>query len=231
MNDYNERWSKEKSIEYRKLKRQGYTDKMLKEHFGEDIYYSGMYNKNAHIIPYDYFTQYFENKINEIKINPEQTNYDITPVPSNLDLSKMDYILTFVSGDISYTICLMYYKIYKDDTYNIIFTTTDQWNQYRQEFFNLSKKGSVDKDEWELLNDIISRETGFNDLFPIFRKLSWILLDFYDKNIQGMILSIGDTENKKKINLYRNIIKESFTNIVETETIFNGNKYYLYKIV
>ena len=65
MNDYNERWSKEKSIEYRKLKRQGYTDKMLKEHFGEDIYYSGMYNKNAHIIPYDYFTQYFENKIDE----------------------------------------------------------------------------------------------------------------------------------------------------------------------
>lgn len=124
----------------------------------------------------------------------------------------------------------MYYKINKDDTYNIIFTTTDQWNQYRQDFFNLSKKGSVDKNELELLNDIISRETGFNDLFPIFRKLSWILLDFYDKNTQEIILSIGDTENKKKINLYRNIIKESFTNITETETIFKGNKYYLYKI-
>jgi hypothetical protein len=35
---------------------------------------------------------------------------------------------------------------------------------------------------------------------------------------------------RKKIKLYRNIIKESFTKIVETETIFNGNKYYLYKI-
>lgn len=124
----------------------------------------------------------------------------------------------------------MYYKIHNDDTYNVIFTTTDQWNQYRQEFFNLSKKGSINKDEWQLLNDIISRETGFNDLFPIFRKISWILLDFYDKHIKGEILSIGDTENKKKINLYRNIIKDSFGNIIETETTFNGNKYYLYKI-
>jgi hypothetical protein len=230
MSDYNERWTREKFIEYRSLKRSGYTDKMLKEHFGEDIYYSGMYNKNAHIIPYDYFTKYFENKINEIKINPEQTDYDITPACSSLDSNKMDYILTFVSGDVLYTICLMYYKIHNNDTYNAIFTTTEQWNQYRQEFFNLSKKGSVDKDEWQLLNDIISRETGFNDLFPIFKKISWILLDFYDKHIKGEILSIGDTENKNKINLCRNIIKDSFGNIIETETTFNGNKYYLYKI-
>ena len=227
MNEYNERWTKEKFLDYRKLKRRGYTDKMLKEHFGEDIYYSGMYSKNSHIIPFDYFTKYFENKVNEI--NPEQTNYDITPVPSSLDLNKMDYILTFISSDVSYTICLMYYKIHEDDTYNIIFTTTDQWNQYRQEFFNISKKGNVDKEELQLLNDIISKETGFNDLFPIFRKLSWILLDFYDKHIKGEILSIGDTANKKKINLYRNVIKESFDNIIETEVMFNGNKYYLYK--
>lgn len=230
MSDYNEKWTREKFIEYRRLKRSGYTDKMLKEHFGEDIYYSDMYNKNAHIIPYDYFTKYFENKLNEIKINPEKTEYDITPVYSSLDTNKMDYILTFLSGDVLYTICIMYYKIHNDDTYNIIFTTTDQWNQYRQEFFNLSKKGSINKDEWRLLNDIISRETGFNDLFPIFRKISWILLDFYDKHIKDEILSIGDTENKKKINLYRNIIKDSFGNIIETETTFNGNKYYLYKI-
>lgn len=230
MNEYNEKWTKEKFIEYRKLKRSGYSHEMLKEHFGEDIYYSGMYNKNAHIIPYDYFTKYFENKINEIKINPEQTNYDITPVPSDLNSNKMDYILTFISNMVSYTLCLMYYKIHDDDTYNIIFTTTDQWNQYRQEFFNISNKGSVEKDEWELLNDIISKETKLNDLFPIFRKLSWILLDFYKNHLDNQLLSIGDTDNKKKISLYRNIIKYSFIDVVETEVVFNGNKYYLYKV-
>lgn len=40
--EYNERWDKKKFTEYRKLKRSGYTDKMLMEHFGEDIYYSGI---------------------------------------------------------------------------------------------------------------------------------------------------------------------------------------------
>ena len=35
--EYNEKWTRDKFIEYRKLKRSGYTDKMLIEHFGEDI--------------------------------------------------------------------------------------------------------------------------------------------------------------------------------------------------
>jgi hypothetical protein len=224
--EYNSRWTRDKFLEYRKLKRIGYSDKMLIEHFGEDIYYSGMYNKNYHIIPFEYF----ENQINEIKINPKESKYNITPVPSDLNLSKMDYLLTFLSNDISYTICLMYYKIYDDDTYNVIFTTTDQWNEYRQEFFNISKKDKIDKKDWQLLNDIIGRETNFNDLFPIFRKLSWILLDFYKNHIDGQILSIGDTENQKKINLYRDIIKNSFSDFTEKEVVFNGYKYYLYNI-
>lgn len=230
MREYNERWTKDKFIEYRKLKRSGYTHEMLIEHFGEDIYHSGMYNRKSNVIPYEYFTKYFENRVNEIKINPEKTNYDITPIPSNLSLSKMDYLLTFISDNTSYTICLMYYKIHHLETYNIVFTTTDQWNKYRQEFLNISKKGMVDEKEWRLLNDIISKETNFNDLFSIFRKLSWILIDFYGRYINDFLLSIGDTQNKKKINLYRNIIKDSFKNIEEIESIFNGNKYYLYKV-
>jgi hypothetical protein len=228
--EFNEKWTRDKFLEYRRLKRNGYSNKMLIEYFGDDIYYSGMYNRTSNIIPYEFFTKYFENKVNEIKINPEETNYDITPTPSNLNLSKMDYILTFVCSGISYTICLMYYKINNIDTYNIVFTTTEQWNEYRQEFFNISKKGNVDDTDWQLLNDIISRETNFNDLFPIFKKLSWILLNFYENYINGFILSIGDTENKKKISLYRNIIKDSFININEEETTFNGNEYYLYSI-
>ena len=227
MNIYNEIWTKKKFLEYRKLKRSGYNHRMLIEHFGKDIYHSEMYNKDAHIIPYEFFSNYITN---EIRITPQETIYDITPVPSNLELSKMDYILTFIINKISYTICLMYYKIGNDDTYNIVFTTTEQWNLYKQEFFNISDKGNVTSEEYELLNDIISRETNLNDLFPILRKISWILLDFYNKHLSGKLLSIGDTENKKKINLYRNIIKDSFPNIVEKETVFNSNKYYIYDI-
>jgi hypothetical protein len=69
MNEYNDKWTREKHIEYRKLKKSGYTDNMLVEHFGDDIYYSGMYNKNANIIPYDYFIKCAENILNEIYIN------------------------------------------------------------------------------------------------------------------------------------------------------------------
>lgn len=223
MND--NKWTREKFLEYRKLKRSGYTHGMLKDHFGEDIYNSGLYNKNAHVLPRAIF-----DKLNEIKINPEETRYDITPVPSNISISNMDYLLTFVSGDISYTICLMYFCINTIDTHNIVFTTTEQWNRYRQEFFNISKKGNVTKDEHILLNDIISKETNLNDIFPIFRKISWVLMDFYESHIKGGILSIGDTENKKKIKIYRNIIKDSFININESKEIFNDEIYYIYKI-
>jgi hypothetical protein len=74
MSEYNDRWTREKFIEYRKLKKEGYTDKMLREHFGEDIYYSGMYNKNGSSLP---VILKFGNFINEIKITPENMKRDI----------------------------------------------------------------------------------------------------------------------------------------------------------
>lgn len=225
MNEYNERWTREKFLEYRKLKRSGYSHEMLKEHFGEDIYHSGLYNKNAYVLPRAIF-----DRLNEIKVSPEETRYDITPVPSSLSTDKMDYLLTFISGDISYTVCLMYFRINNDNTHNIVFTTTDQWNKYRQEFFNLSKKGSVTKEEHTILNNIIGRETNLNDIFPIFRKISWVLMDFYSNHMKGRLLSIGNTENEKKIKVYRNIIKDSFVDVSETKETFNGEVYYIYRI-
>ena len=51
VNLYNEIWTREKFLEYRKLKREGYSHEMLKEHFGDDIYQSGLYNKNSSILP------------------------------------------------------------------------------------------------------------------------------------------------------------------------------------
>lgn len=230
MNEYNDKWTREKFLEYRKLKRNGYTHEMLIEHFGDDIYYSGMYNKDAHIIPYDYFIKCVENKLNEIRINPEYVDYSAMPNLSNFIKGKTDYIISFESNDIPYVICLMFFPINEIDTYNIVFTTRDQWNEYEFKLRYLLKKGYLNKDEFYILDKIISKETNLNDLFPIFKKLSWILLDFYNNHLNGKLLSIGDTENKKKIKLYRNIIKDSFNNIIETEEIFNGNKYYIYKI-
>ena len=54
MSDYNERWTKEKFIEYRRLKKEGYTDKMLKQHFKQSQFIivslkDGMFN-NANVL-------------------------------------------------------------------------------------------------------------------------------------------------------------------------------------
>jgi len=56
-------WTKEKNIEYWKLKRKGYTFEMLKEHFGDDIYDSEYYNKNASSLPYILIKDSFPNVV------------------------------------------------------------------------------------------------------------------------------------------------------------------------
>lgn len=230
MNEYNDKWTRDKFIEYRKLKRSGYSHDMLKEYFGEDIYESGLYNKNAHVIPFDYYLKYKEHELNEIKLTPEYVDYWAIAKSSVFIKEKTDYLISFESNDVHYVICLMIFPINDIDTYNIVFTTKDQWDEYEFNLRKFFKKGFPSEEEFEILNQIISRETKLNDLFPIFRKIYWILLDFYNEHLKNNLLSIGDTDNKKKINLYRNIIKDSFTNITENETIFNNNRYYIYKI-
>ena len=225
MNVY--KWTREKFLEYRKLKRSGYTHSMLKEHFGDDIYESGMYNRNGSTLPN---ILKYHNFVNEIKINPEETYYGISPELSSFFKEKTDYVLTFHSNNISYVICLIFFKINNIDTYNLVFTTYDQWVNYRSKFSEFIKSGKISTEEFQILNDIISKTTNLNDVYPIFRKISWILLDFYSKTLKGGVLSIGDTDNEQKIKFYRNIIKDSFTNVKESEVKFNGENYYLYEI-
>jgi hypothetical protein len=225
MNQYNDRWTKEKFLEYRRLKRSGYSHEMLKEHFGEDIYESGMYNRNGSSLP---SILLYGNFINEIKISPEETDYDYIPRLSSFIKGKSDYIITFNSNNITYIICLMFFPINGIETYNVVFTTEDQWSEYNNRLREMRKKGTVTSSDFEILSKIIGRETNFNDLFPILRKLSWILLDFCSNHLKNINLSIGETDNEKKINLYRNIIKDSFPNFGETKVSQDGFNYYIY---
>lgn len=226
MNNYNEKWTREKYLEYRKLKKSGYTEKMLVEHFGDDIY-QGFFNRNGSNLPKIYL---YKNFINEIKISPEKTHYDSLPQLSKFYKNKTDYILTFNSNNISYIIYLMYFKINDIGTYNIIFTTSDQWIEYIKKYNKFFENGKISEDEFKILDGIIGKETKFGNLFPVLKKLSFVLLDFYNSHLSGVILSIGETGNEIKIKLYRNIIENSFKNIKEKEIIDNndGNKYYLY---
>ena len=222
--EYNERWTSDKFIEYRKLKRSGYTDKMLIEHFGEDIYYSGMYNRKSTIMPWLEF-------MTEITITPEYTYYTFSKKLSDIYKDKFDYIIKFQNNGVDYIISLFYYIIDNVETYNVLLTTETQWNEYEKKLNSIRSKGYITDDERNELVNIVEKETSLNHLYLVMKRISYILFDFFEKELSSSIISIGETKNMVKINLYRNIIKNSFPNIEEFGEKYDdvGNKYYLYK--
>jgi hypothetical protein len=145
--------------------------------------------------------------------------------------NKNDYFAEFESNNVSYILVFMYYIINDKPTYNVIFTTKLQFDNYDNKFKNYIKKGNITEDELLELKKILEQQTNYNDILNIMKRLSFIIFDMYIKYMNGYILSIGDTDDKRKIKFYRNIIKDSFENITETEDFDNTDKYYLYKIV
>ncbi len=222
VNLYNDIWTREKFLEYRKLKRNGYSHEMLKEHFGDDIYHSGLYNKNSSILPWLEF-------LKEIIVTPEYTSYNINKKYSDIHNNKFDYIIDFTDNDNIYIITLFYYEVNNIETYNILLTTKKQWDDYIDKLNTSKAKGFItDEERIELIN-IVEKETGYNQLYSILRKVSYILSDVIKNKLNGYPISLGDTNNPVKINLYRNIIKSSFSDLIESEEIFNDNKYFIYK--
>src|ERR1035437_3363893 len=150
--DYNERWSREKHIEYRNLKRFGYSHKQLKEHFGEDIDYSGMDNKNANILPWLGF-------INEIKIDPLEIPYHRWEANSLFYKNQTDYFTEFETDNgVKYILFLMYYIINDTPTYNVLFSTKDQFEEYERELKKILLKGSITDEDREYLMSIFEKE-------------------------------------------------------------------------
>lgn len=221
----NNGWSKEKFIEYRKLKRSGYTEKMLIEYFGEDIYHSGMYNRKSTIMPWLEF-------ITEITITPEYTDYNFYKKPSDIYKDKLDYIIKFQNNGVNYIVSLFYYIIDNLETFNVLLTTEVQCVEYEKKLNDIKNKGYITDDERDELVNIVENETGLNQVYPVMKKVSYVLFDVFEKKLKNSIVSIGETKNIIKINLYRNIIKNSFSNIEEIGEKFDdaGNKYFLYKI-
>lgn len=217
-------WSKEKHKEYWNLKRKGYKREQLFEHFGDDIYESGMYSRNSNIIPWLQF-------ITEITITPEYTEYNLSKIKSDIYIDKNDYIIDFLHKDIKYIICLFFYIVGDIETYNILLATEYQWINYKNKLKEFGYKGYITDQERNELIHIVEKETGYDQLFPIMKKTSFILLDVLKHNLNGCVISIGETTNLAKINLYRNIIKNSFPNIIDLGIkIENEAKYYLYRL-
>lgn len=58
------------------------------------------------------------------------------------------------------------------------------------------------------------------------KSISYILFDIIQN--YNISLSIMEGNDKRRINLYRNIIKNSFQNLEESEVIVDGKMLYLY---
>ena len=144
----------------------------------------------------------------------------------------MDYIIQFQNNEVDYIISLFYYIIEGMKTYNVLLTTEIQWIEYQKMLSKVGHKGYITDDERNELVNIVEKETGLNHLYPVMKKISYILFDIFEKELGDNIISLGDTKNIVKINLYRNIIKNSFSNVEEIREKFDdvGNKYYLYRI-
>lgn len=225
MSEYNDRWTREKFIEYRKLKKSGWNDRMLIEHFGEDIYHSGLYNRRSSILPWLNF-------LTEITITPEQCNYRVSSKPSDFFAGKSDWILEFNDNGTDYVICLFFYFINEIENYNILLTTKNQWNEYQVLISSLITRSYVTDLERKLMVEIVERQTNLNQVYSVMKKVSYIIKDFISSKLPGVILSIGETSNPAKINLYRNIIKNSFPEVQFLGDIEDDdkNKYFLYQL-
>lgn len=190
----------------------------MKEHFGEIIYESGLYNKHGASLPR------FDTFLNEMV----HTHYSHTKQPSHVIPGESDHVISFFVNDRPYIIVFFYFPINDKPTYNLLFTTREQWNDYEYKLINCLKKGYLSDDDHNILDNILTKETKLNELFTLMKSLTFVASDFYEKKLKGESLSIGDTDNEKKINLYRNILENSFLDLQETTDYLGTHLYYIY---
>jgi hypothetical protein len=239
---FNEFWTKEKNDELRKMRIEKKSIDEIYEHFGE---YLLQYHPNKKFGRTNKFIGVRSHKLvnyrifNEIKINPNAIDYKYEWKRSKAYPNFYDFHLHFTIGVNNYIIVLFHLKCKNVVSYNILFTTEEQFNRYNNELDKLISQREtffITPEQQTLLASILEEETELNEPLKVINAISFIMFDFYNEifkiNYPTIPFSIGDTVDKpKKINFYRNIIKSSFKNVEETEDIDDiGNRIYYYKI-
>jgi hypothetical protein len=228
---FNEHWTKEDNDLMRQMRKEGKSTDDIINFFGKDkvkCHPSGKFNYGG-VLPYKLF-------LNELKIRPDEVSYHINQRKSYLSDKMFDYMLSFSVNKIDYMLVLYYYMDSGIESYNILFTTEKQFHQYQEEINKIINKGDYKlPDEEEIrIKKILEKETNYNDLIQIMKKLSFVLFSFSPTILYrypDMLFSISDTTHPIKIKLYRNIIKDSFKNVKEIiSTDEQGKPIYYYKI-
>ena len=210
--NFNKIWTKEKNDQLRQMIKDEKSVQERIDFFGEDLKHhpKNKYSGGKKILP---FIDYNKLLQEEIKITPEKISYHVVNMDSLMDKNKLDYIAYF-KLEHNYVLVFSYYKVGKIESYNMLYKTDYAYNLYLEEMSKIKSLIEYNKN-FERLREIIERETDYKELYDLLKSVSYIILDFYPK-ISNLPLSIGTTKNKVKINLYRNILKDSFPEIIET---------------
>lgn len=224
--EFNINWTKEDNDNLRYLIKEGKTPDFIRNYFGNDkLFYhpSKKYylsNKSASLPTFKRNIKDFTGYINEIKYNELKTDFTFDFKKSKHFENEFNYYYIFKtnSGN-KYIVDFIYLKDnighYSGvDIYNISFTLESNRN--------LSNYQDYEK------------QTGLDEGHEIIKRVIFIVKDFNDRFGKGCVYLLGETEDKRKIKWYKNIIKDSFDNIKETtgdSSFTNGLTAYYYEII
>lgn len=223
--EFNKYWTKKDNDKLRQMIKENKSVDEIRNYFGNDkLFYHP--SKKYYIPPNTGTIPSFKNKIEdftgfitEIKYNELKTDFIHDFKKSKQFPNEFDYIYKFQtnSGN-KYVVDFIYLKdtigpYSNTDIYNLSFTL--------EENHNLSNHKDYEK------------LTMIKEHHELMKRLIFIIKDFYNRFGNNCIFLIGETTDKRKINWYRNLIKDSFNNVVETEGVSsytNGMKAYYYEI-
>lgn len=221
--DFNINWTKDDNDLLRSFIKEGKDPTFINEYFGNDkLFYhpsKKYYQGKSSVLPnFKEKIQDFNGYINEIKYEELKTDFVCDFKKSKFE-NKFDYYYTFQTNSGNRYVVDFIYLVdtigpyVNEDVYNISFTL--------EENRNLLKSNDYEK------------QTELKEQHEVIKRLIFIIKDFYDRFGNNCIFLIGETEDKRKINWYRGLIKDSFDNIKETigvSSFTNGLKGYYYEI-
>jgi hypothetical protein len=223
--EFNKNWSKEDNDKLRSLIKENKSAEYIRDFFTNDkLFYhpSKKYylsNKSAPIPTFKNKIEDFTGFINEIKYQELETDFQVDFEKSKQFTNDFNYYYKFQTNSGNrYIVDFIYLKdkigpFPNQDIYNLSFTLEENHNLLNYKDY---ENPSMLEEQHELIKRII-----------------FIVKDFYNKFGNKCIFLIGETEDKRKIKWYRNLINDSFNNVIETEGVSsytNGMKGYYFKI-
>lgn len=221
--EFNKNWTKEDNDKLRSLIKEGKNESYIRNHFGNDKLFYHPYkkyylsNKSAPIPIFKNKISDFTGFINEIKYEELKTDFVVDFEKSPQFKDQFNYLYKFQTNrGNKYVVDFIYLidtigPFPNKDIYNISFTIE-------------SNRNLDDYVEYE-------KQTLLDENHEIIKRLIFIFRDFDNRFGKGCVYLIGETSDKRKINWYRNLIKDTFDNIEETigvSSFTNGLDGYYY---